>query len=87
LLLKQVLWFAQQNQYNLVYVTAFPKHAFLIDLLSYYGFKKTKNIATGEIMLEKPIVTGALPPLSGNALDFAREHYPRFHDGQSVRKF
>ena len=81
LLLKQVLWFAQQNKYDLVYVTAFPKQAFLIDLLSYYGFKATKTLPNGEIMLEKIFVTGTLPPLAVSAFDFDREHYPRFHDG------
>ena len=30
LLLKQVLWFGQQNKYDLTYVTAFSKHAFLM---------------------------------------------------------
>jgi GNAT superfamily N-acetyltransferase len=33
LLLKQLLWFAQRNDYDLIYVTAYPKHAFLIELL------------------------------------------------------
>lgn len=87
LLLKQVLWFAQRNGYDLTYVTAFPKHAFLIDLLSYYGFTETKKLANGEIVLEKPIVVGSLPPLIGDALAFDRKYYPRFHDGPSVRKF
>jgi hypothetical protein len=32
LLLKQVLWFAQHNKYDLAYVTVYPKQAFLIDL-------------------------------------------------------
>jgi GNAT superfamily N-acetyltransferase len=87
LLLKQVLWFAQRNKYDLTYVTAFPKHAFLIDLLSNFGFKETKRMTNGEIMFEKTILTGALPLLIGGALDFDREHYPRFHDGTAVRKF
>jgi hypothetical protein len=87
LLLEQVLWFAQFNNYDLAYVTAFPKHAFLIDLLSYYGFTQTNSKPNGEIMLEKPIVTGALPPAVGNILDFDRRHYPRFHDGPSIGKF
>jgi GNAT superfamily N-acetyltransferase len=87
LLLKQVLWFAQRNNYNLIYVTAFPKHAFLIDLLSYYGCKETEKMPNGEIKLEKPILTGALPPPLGSAFDFDREHYPRFHDWAMVRKF
>jgi ribosomal protein S18 acetylase RimI-like enzyme len=44
LLLKQVLWYAQHNKYDLVYLTAFPKHAFLIGLLNYYGFEATKAL-------------------------------------------
>ena len=87
LLLKQVLWFAQRNNYDLAYVTVFPKHAFLIDLLSYYGFKETEKMTDGEIELEKSILTGALPPLIGGAFEFDREHYPRFYDGVSVPKF
>jgi ribosomal protein S18 acetylase RimI-like enzyme len=66
LLLKQVLWFAQRNKYDLTYVAAYPKHAFLIDLLDYYGFRQTKKMANGEIVLEKPIAKGALPLVFGN---------------------
>ena len=36
------------NNYDLVYVTAFPKHAFLIGLLKYYGFAETEQLANGE---------------------------------------
>ena len=28
--------------------------------------------------MEKPILRGALPALTGSALDFARANYPRF---------
>jgi ribosomal protein S18 acetylase RimI-like enzyme len=42
LLLKQILWYAQQNCYDLTYITAFPKHAFLIELLRYYGFHESR---------------------------------------------
>jgi GNAT superfamily N-acetyltransferase len=87
LLLKQVLWFAQRNKYDLAYVTVFPKQALLIDLLVYYGFSQTKILPNGEIMLEKTFATGTLPAVSGNVFDFDREHYPRFDDGPSVRKF
>jgi GNAT superfamily N-acetyltransferase len=48
LLLKQILWFAQRNSYDLVYLTAYAKHAFLIDLLSSYGFQETKQLPNGE---------------------------------------
>ena len=87
LLLKQVLWFAQHNQYDLAYVTAFPKHAFLIELLLAYGFRHTKTLANGELMLEKRFVNGPLPAVIGDVLGFDRGHYPRFLDGPTVRKF
>ena len=87
LLLKQVLWFAQHNQCDLAYVTAFPKQAFLIDLLLAYGFRHTKTLANGELMMEKTFVNGLLPAVSADVLGFDRGHYPRFFDGPGVRKF
>jgi hypothetical protein len=87
LLLKQVLWFVQCNKYDLAYVTAYPKHAFLINLLSYYGFRVMQNTASGELVLEKPIATADLPAVPGEVFDFDRAHYPRFCDDAVVRKF
>ena len=87
LLLKKALWFAQHNKYDLTYLTAYPKQAFLIDLLAYYGFRCTKERPDGELVLEKTFVTGRLPPLDGEAFAFDRQYYPRFHDGKGVRKF
>ena len=87
LLLKQVLWFAQHNHYDLAYVTAFPKQAFLIDLLLAYGFKHTKTLASRELMLEKTFVNGPMPAVSADVFGFDRGHYPRFFDGPGVRKF
>jgi GNAT superfamily N-acetyltransferase len=87
LLLKQILWFAQRNAYNLVYLTVFPKHAFLIELLQYYGFEQTKLLDDGEVMLEKKIANGPLPPLTGDAFDFDRVYYPRFENSERIRKF
>jgi GNAT superfamily N-acetyltransferase len=87
LLLKKALWFAQHNKYDLTYLTAYPKQAFLIDLLSYYGFKRTKTQPNGELVLEKAFAAGRLPSLVEDAFTFDREHYPRFHDGKGIRKF
>jgi len=87
LLLKQVLWFAQHNKYDLAYVTVFSKQAFLINLFSYYGFEHTKTRSNGELMLEKIFANGPLSNISENAFDFDRKHYPRFFDGSLVRKF
>ena len=87
LLLKQALWYAQHNAYDLIYLTAFRKHAFLIGLLSYYGFEETKVLPNGEIVLEKPLLRGHLPDLRGVAVEFDKKNYPRFHDGRAVQKF
>lgn len=87
LLLKQIIWFAQRNSYQLVYLTVFPKHEFLIDLLANYGFEKTKDLANREIVMEKPISLGPLLAEPGDTLAFDRKHYPRFYEGEGVRKF
>jgi hypothetical protein len=71
----------------LIYVTAYQKHIFLIDLLSYYGFKTTSHMSNGEIILEKVIVKGDLTRSSGSMLDLDRMCYPRFYDGPETRKF
>jgi hypothetical protein len=87
LLLKQVLWFAQRNRYDLIYLTAFPKQAFLIDFLLYYGLKETMKLPNGEIVLEKPMLSGALPGLAGPPFEFDREWYPRYCEAPTVGKF
>ena len=49
-LLKKILWFAQANHYDAVYLTAFKKHDFLVELLCLFGFTVTKELANGELM-------------------------------------
>jgi len=86
LLLKQVLWFAQHNNYDLVYLTVFPKHDFLIDLLSYFGFSTTRKNQNGERVMEKPILKGTFPAINEEILKLDLKYYPRFYDGQEVQK-
>jgi ribosomal protein S18 acetylase RimI-like enzyme len=88
-LLKKVLWFAQANRYDVVYVTAYPKHDFLIALLQTFGFKATRTAANGELTLERPMHLEAaveLPPAT-EPLNHDLEVYPRYYDGMSVGKF
>ena len=87
LLLKQVLWFAQHNEYDVAYLTVFPKHAFLIDLLVYCGFRQTKTLPNGELMMEKLIAYGTLAAITGSVFEFDRMNYPRFAEGDTVPKF
>ncbi len=87
LLLKQVLWFSQQNGYDLVYLTAFPKHEFLIDLLRSYGFAVTMERDNGELVMEKVMFKGVLPAPKASIYEEDLNFYPRFHDGVAVQKF
>jgi GNAT superfamily N-acetyltransferase len=55
LLLKQILWFAQRNAFDLVYLTTFDSQAVLIDVLRYYGFAMTGTNGLGEQIYEKAL--------------------------------
>lgn len=48
-LLKQALWYAQRNKYDLVYLTAYAKQEPLIRLLEEYGFSQTLKIKNDEL--------------------------------------
>jgi ribosomal protein S18 acetylase RimI-like enzyme len=87
-LLKQCLWHAQKNGFDLVYLTVFPKQDALILMIRRFGFEKTKQRANGEDMYEKVMKLGDLGNTSGaDALAFHRKYYPRFLDGDSVHKY
>lgn len=87
-LLKQALWHAQRNNYDLVYLTAYAKQESLIRLLEEYGFSPTGTTNTGEIVFEKPIGHGSVEVTEGESvLSAARRSYPRFVDAPDVRKF
>ena len=88
LLLKQVLWFAQNNKYDVVYLTAYATQQTLRSLLEYYGFTTSYTKPDGELVLEKTLSASALQPDSGQSLfDAARLNYPRFYSGIDVLGF
>ncbi len=86
LLLKQVLWFAQRNRYQVAYVTVYPRHVMLISLLEEFGFRRTSGnaILGAELQYEKAMGSGPVTDL-GSPLALDREHYPRFVDDSRVR--
>jgi rRNA-processing protein FCF1/predicted GNAT family N-acyltransferase len=87
-LLKQCLWFAQTNGYDVVYVTAFPNKDELIQLFGAYGFAITGRQDNGELVLEKVLRKGPLPiDASTDILALDRVSYPRFYDGERVVKY
>lgn len=87
LLLKQALWFAQRNSYELIYLTAYPKHEELIELLLQFGFVHTRTFISGEKMYEKAILIGPTPSITDDPLAFDRTFYPRFFEQYPVKKF
>ena len=88
LLLKQVLWFAQENNFELAYITAYSDQAALINLLEYYGFKKTGKNSNGELVLERQFSNDRLYPKNGQSVfDADRLNFPRFVTNNEVRGF
>ena len=87
-LLKQCLWFAQANSYDVLYVTAFPSKEELIQLLSGYGFTVTGRQDNGELVMEKGLKKGPLPvDAATDILALDRASYPRFYDGVRASKY
>jgi ribosomal protein S18 acetylase RimI-like enzyme len=87
-LVKQILWFAQKNDYDLVYLTAYPKQKSLRLLLEAYGFVVAETRTNGEMVLEKAMVRGPVSPRQGeNALAASCRSYPNFVCGAGVSKY
>lgn len=79
LLLKQVLWYAQTNGYDLTYLTTYEDQVSLMDLLEYYGFQNAGTNANGEYIYERGFSSAALVHAVGlSSFDLARQNYPRF---------
>jgi ribosomal protein S18 acetylase RimI-like enzyme len=79
LLLKQAIWFAQRNAFDLIYVTTFSTQGSLIRILEYFGFENTHTNDLGEFVFEKPLSRDALLSKDeANLFDLARKNYPRF---------
>ena len=89
LLLKQVLWFAQKNDYDLAYLTAYTDQDVLIAMLEFYGFEKTGTKgAQGEIILERRFSNARLMRVDATPVyETDRKSYPRFVADAHVRGF
>jgi ribosomal protein S18 acetylase RimI-like enzyme len=87
-LLKQILWFAQRNEYDVVYLTAFPDQRTLIELLSFFGFQITETLASGEYRMERIVAKGDTERFASlQPFEFHRKFYPRFFDGPQIKKY
>lgn len=88
LLLKQVLWYAQRNRYDLAYLTTYEDQAALMNLLEFYGFIRAGTNDNGEFIYERTFSSAKLlDDPAVNAFDAARNNYPRFLVTEKVRGF
>lgn len=88
LLLKQVLWYAQKNGYDLAYLTTYEDQTSLISLLEFFGFNNAGKKANGEMIYERYFSSEKLIEVPGQSIfDAARLHYPRFLITDHVRGF
>ena len=88
LLLKQALWYAQSNGYDLAYLTTYEDQVALMNLLEFYGFQNVGENANGEFIYERQFSSEKLARVAGTpAFDLARMHYPRFLLDDQTRGF
>ena len=86
-LIKQVLWWANKNTYDFLYLSVFPKHKYLIDMLIQYGFESVGR-TKGELYLGKAFSPGLLKTApSLDPLSYHRQYYPSFLTGADVDKY
>jgi len=79
LLLRKIFWFAQINNYNLIYITTYDNQISLIDMLEYFGFSHTINKEDGEHIYERIVSCDKISPKNGeNYFKIHRLNYPRF---------
>lgn len=86
-LLKQAFWYAQQNGYDLAYVTTYDDQNVLISLLETYGFEHTHTKDDGERIYEKPFSSAKLASDNTSGFLQAQRNYPRFVSGPDVPAF
>lgn len=88
LLLKQVLWYAQANGYELAYLTTYEDQVSLMNLLEFYGFSNSGTNDNGELIYEREFSTKAIK-MNQNLPEFdqARFAYPRFPVSGATRGF
>lgn len=88
LLLKQALWFAQSNAYELAYLTAYEDQTALLNMLEYYGFQHTATKDDGELIYERRFSMELLVPTADQTVfETDRQNYPRIVTNADVRGF
>jgi predicted nucleic acid-binding protein/ribosomal protein S18 acetylase RimI-like enzyme len=86
LLLKMAFEYCIKNNLTTTYLTTYPKKEYLRILLEDFGFKKIDETSQGELIYAKDFT---VPASIGemNPLDYCKEFFPSFYDGNRVNKF
>ncbi|WP_438747587.1 GNAT family N-acetyltransferase [Pararhizobium sp. O133] len=88
LLLKQVLWYAQTNGYEIAYLTTYENQAALMNLLEFYGFRQAGSNANGEFIYERAFSSARLEAVASTTpYEAARNNYPRFLLNDAIKGF
>jgi ribosomal protein S18 acetylase RimI-like enzyme len=86
LLLKIAFEYCSRNNLTTTYLTTYPKKEYLRILLEDFGFKKIDETSQGELIYAKdfmaPTSLGEMHPL-----DYCKELFPYFYEGNRVNKF
>lgn len=90
LILRVAVNIALKNRISEIYLTTFPKHTQLIDLICEYGFRKKaivqrengkEDVYVKNLYAKKDEISTLTP------LKISCKYYPTFYDGESVKKF
>ncbi|MCG8317098.1 MAG: GNAT family N-acetyltransferase [Pseudomonadales bacterium] len=85
-LLKQVLWYAYKNGFDLCYLTVFAKkHVFLTRLIELYGFSKAYDVEGEDYYIKRFLPVDPAQTLS--PISYLNNYYPSFRDDSQVSKF
>lgn len=86
-LLKQALWFAYKNKFDLCYLTVFSqKHVFLTRLIEMYGFSSLME-KDGEDYYVKTFGPAEQDTISYTPIEYLAHYYPSFRSDTAVKKF
>lgn len=86
LMLSFAFKFCERNRIAECYLTIFPHHTALIDILALFGFRDIGSKPNGEKILVKRMIPDRSTELRRPG-EFFREFFPGYLDGPDVRKF
>ena len=85
LLLKSVFDYAYSNDYGSAYVTVFPKHIYLVELMKQFGFLDCGERKGGELVLVKHLKPNLASSDDQSLLDYHVQYGPKYYGTDALR--